>query len=165
VAPELRDITVDLVTTGPRCEAASLWMVAGRAAVAPGYGRPALRDGRKRARFAVGAIAIGAVVASQWQNNLAKEQYRKYLDPLTVDFVGTFVLAERARLRATVLSAVGIGTWVAQGLIAVRNERAFEQRLRTTSAVSATRTGTGLSWRPVLEVHPRSMALGLSFAW
>lgn len=173
-APELREATRRLASRAARCEAMSSWLVAGRAVIAPGLGRPKLHDGRENRRYAFTTIVVASLALGQAQNRSALQQYRIYLDEKldpsnpndAVESVsGKYERAENTRVRAAVLVGIGIGTWAAHGAAAIFAERRFASRLAAMRDVGTVPASESIGWRPLLELSSERVGLGLSLQW
>ncbi len=169
----LREETRRLASPRARCDEAPAWLVAGRAAVLPGLGRPKLHNGRENQRYAFTLVVVGAFALSQWQNQTAKREYRAYLDETVApggigsigDVPSMFTRAEAARTRATALAVVGIATWILHGAASLSQEKKFGRRLAELSAVSTTPAAPRIGLQPALTLSTDRIGLGLSIQW
>lgn len=170
--PALREATQGLVPAGPRCSDAPLWLVAARATVAPGFGRPALGDGGDNRRWLVASVVVGGMVLSQFGYQGARDKYADYLaaqiaplGPIGTqpDVPSLYFRADNQRMRARSLELGALGLWLGYGAYSVWAERRFAARLQETRAVGVTPRRVG--WRRAIQVSPTGFRLGVEGSW
>ncbi len=164
----VRDLFAGPVRPAARCHAQAQWRTVVRAALLPGFARPA--DGaRFDQRLLVFLASVGTSAAAVQLHAVARDRHDRYRAFQTVYVAPTEINndverlyrdAERARQRSVGVGAIGALIWIGQGFVALRNEGRLAEELRASTRLGGARA---------LTLHPRlgpaSVGLSLSLAW